>query len=90
MQIITCQVHCINEQYVYRHAVRRGKRLFVVDGREFPASVVLRISDLRADVALVVVVSGDHVPRNTGERIRSVNSIPSVRKSVTVIIALDA
>ncbi len=62
----------------------------MIDRREFPASVILGISDLSADVAFVIVVSGDHIPRNTGERISSVHTVPSVCESVTVLIALDA
>lgn len=87
---ITCQINRVDEQHVHRHTISGSKRLFVIDRRKLPASILLGIRDLCTHVALVVVIAGDHIPRNAGERVGSIHTVPCVRKSVTVLITLDA
>ena len=38
---------------------------------------------------LVVVVTGDDVPRHASEGVRGVHGVPGVREPVAVIVALD-
>ena len=80
--------HRVDHDHLRRHARRRP-----VEGvpvvRECPPRLVVRVGDLRAHVAVVVVVAGERVPRQV-ERVLGVALFERVDEALRVVVAVDA